>query len=63
MGYKYSCTSIAICLFKLFEAFNSIYFVKTGISILFLTYPQKRNVVSGDSFCVLSLHTLVKERW
>ena len=42
MGYKYSCTSIAICLFKLFEAFNSIYFVKTGISFLFLTYPQKK---------------------
>ena len=34
IGYKYSYTSSVIFLFKLFEAFDSIYFVKTGISLL-----------------------------
>ena len=55
------CTVVLVLLFffsKLFEVFNSIYFVKT---YCFLTYPQKRNELSGDSVCVLSLHTLVKE--
>ena len=62
IGYKYSCTSIAICLFKLFEAFNKYIFCENW-NILFLTYPPKRNVVSGDSFFVLSLNRLVKEGW
>ena len=42
IGYKYSCTSIAIFLFKLFEVFNSIYFVKTGISLLCFTISSKK---------------------
>ena len=41
IGYEYSCTSIVIFLFKLFEAFNSIYFVKTGISELFFNISSK----------------------
>ena len=63
IGYMYSCTSVAIFLFKLFEVFNSIYFVKTGISLLYFNISSKKkiNVVSVDTVCVLSLHTLVKE--
>ena len=54
IGYMYSCTSVAIFLFKIFEVFNSIYFVKTGISLLFFNISSKKK-------CVLSLHTIVKE--
>ena len=41
IGYKYSCTSIVIFLFKSFEAFGSIYFAKTGISLLCFNTSSK----------------------
>ena len=42
IGYMYSCTSVAIFLFKLLEVYDSIYFVKTGISLLFFNISSKK---------------------